>query len=508
MEHKAVITLAAAVSLAVASLAQAGNVPDLAASKAPGTVAAPSPSSLSYLQPAPGPAKPAAAAPAPAKPATAAPAPARAATAPEPAKPAMVLAKATPQPAPVKKAVRRVRKATPAPVAASEPALPGTFDLKYSGDIWKAMQLIAAKRPQLMISAVGSPFNHTVHLDLRGADLIEALRAIGDQTGEAIDLVYNNQTHELRVTYKARPTAAVPAPQAAPLMGTLASTPDYQAPKIKPGPATSPVDEARNWQKGGTARPIMGQDGVLLFPYGQSQPTLTCEPLRACDVQLQAGEIINNVILGDTVRWQVAPATTGNGSQATPHVIVKPTETNLQTNMVVTTNRRTYMLTLASSSGQYLSRVGFYYPHDLVQDWNGQAEAERRKLETEEKRKVSELPIASIDQLNLDSYRLKGDRSLPWYPVRVFDDGTRVFIQMPASVKSSEAPAMVLENNGVFELVNYRVKPAQQGGMTVTYYVVDKLFAKGALLVGVGGDQQKVEIIRNKQDTAAWGGFN
>lgn len=498
MEHKAVITIAAAVSLAVASFAHASQVPNLAApqAKAPGSVAAPSPSSLSYLQPAPAPAKPAAAAPAPAKPATAAS---------EPAKPAVVTQQAA---KPVKKKVRHVRKAAPAPAVASEATLPGTFDLKFSGDIWKAMQLVAAKRPNLMISAVGSPFPLTVHLDLRGADLIEALRAIGEQTGDAADLVYNNQTQELRIAYKARPASTPATAKPAPLMGTLASTPDYQAPKIKPGPAISPLDEARNWQKGGAARPIMGQDGVLLFPYGQSQPTLTCEPLRACDVQLQAGEIINNVILGDTVRWLVAPATTGSGTQAAPHVIVKPTEINLQTNLVITTNRRTYMLTLASSSGQYVSRVGFYYPQDLVQDWNGQAEAERRKLESEEKRKVSELPISSLDQLNLDSYRVKGDRSLPWYPVRVFDDGTRVFIQMPASIRSSEAPAMVLERNGAFELVNYRVKQAQQGGASVTYYVVDKLFAKGALLVGVGGDQEKVEIIRNKQDTAAWDGLN
>lgn len=510
MEKKAVLTLAAAVSLAVASLAHAAPPPNLSAppAKGPGTVAAPSPSTLSYLQPT-APAKPV---PTPAA-APKAPVPAPAAAAAAPAKvsekPTVELVKA--KPAPARPAVRRVRKATPVPAVRALPALPGTFDLQYSGDIWKALQLVAAKQPQLTILAQGSPFHMPVHLDLRGADLIEALRAIGDQTGDAADLVYNNQTHELRVVYKSRQAAApaaAPDPTAS-FLPTVGSAAARTEPKTRPGPAVSPIEEARAWQKGGTARPIQGQDGLLLFPFGQMQPTLICQPLRACDIQLQAGEIINNVIFGDTVRWIATPATTGSGAQAIPHVIVKPTEDRLETNLMVTTNRRTYMLTLKSSEGQYVSRVGFYYPHEMVQDWNGQAEAERRKAEQDAARTVSELPIASLDQINLDSYRLKGDRSLPWYPVRVFDEGTHVWIQMPPSIKASEAPALVLVgNNGESELVNYRVKEAQQGGVKVTYYIVDKLFAKAALIVGVGGEQQKVEIIRNAKGNTWASGSN
>lgn len=504
MENKAVLTVAAAVSLAFVQLANAADAPNLAAQqqKAPGTVAAPSPSSLSYLQ-ASTPAKPAE----PQKPASAA-ASAGSASAKAAAKDKDSATPAA-KPAAPKPAVRRVPKAaTKAPAAA--PQIPGTFDLTFSGDIWKALQLLTTKQPKLTISALGSPFALPVHLDLKGVDLIEALRAIGDQTGDAADLVYNNQTHELRVVYKT-PATTAPATMAAavpaPLMGTLTSAPAQAA---KPGPAVSPIDESRNWQKGGAARPIMGQDGLLQFPFGQVQPTLTCQPLRACDIQLQAGEIVNNVILGDTVRWIAAPAVTGSGAQATPHVVVKPTEVDLQTNLIITTNRRSYMLTLKSDNGQYISRVGFYYPQDIVQDWNGQAEAERRKVDEEAARKVSDLPIASIDQINLDAYRVKGDRSLPWYPVRVFDEGTHVWIQMPPSIKASEAPALVLiGNSGDSELVNYRVKEANQGGAKVTYYIVDKLFAKAALIVGVGGDQQKVEIIRNNtKGGSSWGVFD
>lgn len=256
--------------------------------------------------------------------------------------------------------------------------------------------------------------------------------------------------------------------------------------------------EAKRWQEGGSARPVMGPDGLLQYPFGQAQPELTCAPLRACDIQLQAGEVINNVILGDTVRWIPAPAKTGDGALATPHVIVKPTEAGLQTNLIITTNRRTYTLTLRSSEVSYVSRVGFYYPADMVQDWNGAAESAQRKADEDAKRKVSDMPIASIEQLNLDGYKVKGDRSLAWYPIRVFDDGTHVWIQMPASMKSNEAPALVLlDKRGESELVNYRVKEADQGGTKVTYYIVDKLFERAGLIVGVGRDQRKVEIIKD-----------
>jgi len=274
------------------------------------------------------------------------------------------------------------------------------------------------------------------------------------------------------------------------------------------GMGTESSTEAKRWQGGGSARPVMGPEGLLQYPFGQAQPELTCAPLRACDIQLQAGEVINNVILGDTVRWIPAPAKTGEGALSTPHVIIKPTETGLLTNLIITTSRRTYTLSLRSSDVNYVSRVGFYYPADMVQDWNGSAELAQRKADEDSKRKVSDMPITSIEQLNLDGYKIKGDRDLAWYPTRVFDDGTRVWIQMPASMKSNEAPALVLlGKSGDSELVNYRVKEAEQGGTKVTYYIVDKIFDRAGLIVGVGRDQRKVEIIKDNRKSSSVGSW-
>jgi type IV secretion system protein VirB9 len=73
--------------------------------------------------------------------------------------------------------------------------------------------------------------------------------------------------------------------------------------------------------------------------------------------------------------------------------------------------------------------------------------------------------------------------------VRVFDDGTHVFIHMPEAMRVTEAPALFVHTRaGDVALVNYRLR--QQ------YYVVDKLFDTAVLLVGVGDRQERVTIRR------------
>ena len=75
--------------------------------------------------------------------------------------------------------------------------------------------------------------------------------------------------------------------------------------------------------------------------------------------------------------------------------------------------------------------------------------------------------LASLDPGALNfSYAVSGPK-LPWKPVRAFDDGTHIYIQMPATTKSSEAPALLVAAGDGNEMVNYRVRG--------DYYVVDKL---------------------------------
>src|SRR3546814_7386094 len=103
-----------------------------------------------------------------------------------------------------------------------------------------------------------------------------------------------------------------------------------------------------------------------LFLYGEVQPSVVCSPLQVCDIELQGGEIVRDVLVGDTVRWKVEPATSGAAGGQAIHLIVKPSEAGLVTSMVVTTSRRTYHIKLKSHPSQYMARVGFEYPEEAA----------------------------------------------------------------------------------------------------------------------------------------------
>jgi type IV secretion system protein VirB9 len=92
--------------------------------------------------------------------------------------------------------------------------------------------------------------------------------------------------------------------------------------------------------------------------------------LQVCDVELQPGEQVNSIHLGDTVRWTVEPAITGYGPTEVQHLIVKPMDVNLDTTLLVTTNRRTYSLRLRSHRTQFMPKVSFAYPDEALRKWD------------------------------------------------------------------------------------------------------------------------------------------
>jgi type IV secretion system protein VirB9 len=249
----------------------------------------------------------------------------------------------------------------------------------------------------------------------------------------------------------------------------------------------------RAWKDGQPAA-IIRTSEFIQYPYGLTEAVVTCEPLRVCDVELEGGEEIQNVSIGDSSRWLVHPAFSGARESLTPHVMVKPTEYGIATNAVITTNRRTYYLALVSraeGAAEYVRRVKFYYPHDLVEQANQAFRARAAQARRDRQATVARGPRLTPDQLSF-AYEIIGGQGLPWRPVRVFDDGQHVYIQMPTTIQASEAPALLVHTRGDDSaLVNYRVR--------LPYYVVDRLFETAVLIVGVGRHQDRVTIRRKTE---------
>jgi P-type conjugative transfer protein TrbG len=246
---------------------------------------------------------------------------------------------------------------------------------------------------------------------------------------------------------------------------------------------------ANEW-KTNPDKPRRSADGSVKYLFGATLPTLVCTPLQVCSIQLQPGEVVNDVHAGDTARWRITPATSGAGDTATTFVIVKPTDAGLVTNLLITTDRRTYTIKLASTQKDWIPVLSFDYPDDVNRAWADYRAAQARHVN------ATTLPTGE-NLANLDfNFRIRGDNPR-WRPQRVYTDGRKTYIQFASANFGGEAPALVAlgSDGGLFsrpseQLVNYRVIGDR--------YVVDKVLDRAALITGVGRDQVKVVIERGR----------
>jgi type IV secretion system protein VirB9 len=219
-----------------------------------------------------------------------------------------------------------------------------------------------------------------------------------------------------------------------------------------------------------------GEDGKVVFLFGQSQPSVICAPLQVCDIELEAQEGVKDVLLGDSVRWSVEAASSGEGREQKIHLIVRPAEAGLTTSMIVTTTRRTYHIRLVSHESRYMARVGFSYPG----------------LRPGELARVTErlnAPGDAASPSTLDfGFRIAGQAR--WRPQRVYFDGQKTYVQFPKSIKAEDMPVLFLVSDGQRQIVNYRVKK--------DLMIIDHEVDHAVLVSGVGWRQKKITIKRGR----------
>jgi len=203
-------------------------------------------------------------------------------------------------------------------------------------------------------------------------------------------------------------------------------------------------------------------------------------PLRVTTLTLSPGESVVSKAAGDTVRWQIAETQSGEGANRRAHVMIKPLQRGLETNLVLATNRRVYLIQLRSGPPESFN-VAVAWDVASVLEAAPAAEA------------AASLSVGvdlAAPRGPLDS----GFRIIPrgrrpaWTPSAVMTDGVRTFLAFPPGVVAGEAPALfALSPGGEPQLVNYR----QQGGL----WVVDRVLQAAELRVG-GRKPQVVRIER------------
>ncbi len=241
------------------------------------------------------------------------------------------------------------------------------------------------------------------------------------------------------------------------------------------------------WSHGEGIKPIVGQSGELLWPYGQGVPTVTCSKVQVCDIQLVKGDMPVSVVVGDTAQWIVVPGWSGEKvtGNLRANVFVKPVADRLQTNMIITTNTgHTYNIVLHSKASGYDPIVQFFNPQSYVQSFpQPPAALSVMPTSAQARRTVASLPDFSVNAMNFCT--VHGDA--PFRPEKAFTVEGKTYIDEPAKVQYHDMPVFLgLSSNGNKEIMNYT--PSKN------WLIVDGLFHKAELVSGKGSDQQKVTI--------------
>ncbi|MFI0846545.1 P-type conjugative transfer protein TrbG [Mesorhizobium sp. IMUNJ 23232] len=277
------------------------------------------------------------------------------------------------------------------------------------------------------------------------------------------------------------PVRVVETPKPLPLPGQLkpVATDKEKPEQADPKARITSANEAARMQ------PV--RDGfinaVQVYPFSPGALyQVYAAPGQVTDIALQPGEQLvgsGPVAAGDTVRWIIGDTESGAGDRRQVHILVKPTRPDLQTNVVINTDRRTYHLELRSTPSTYMASVSWQYALDQL-----------IALHRQNERAAAAQPVATgvdISKLNF-RYRIEGDAA-PWKPRRAFDDGSKVYIEFPSGIGQGEMPPLfVIGPSGNSELVNYRSRQ--------NYYVVDRLFAAAELRLGDKDSERRVRIVR------------
>lgn len=254
------------------------------------------------------------------------------------------------------------------------------------------------------------------------------------------------------------------------LMAALAAPADGRERKQRSperAPIAAPLPTAALAQANAEARrrpnPQAFVDATTLYDYAPGALyELYAAPEFLSTILLEEGETLQTTAAGDTARWMVEAVPAAGGRDGRTLVMVKPTRAGIRTNIVLVTDRRTYLveaIALPNTNGRaqtYSAQIAWRYP-------GGDAGASGARV-------AHNAPNVR--------YRIETTRGRKpaWSPERVIVDGTRTIIEFPLMLATQDAPPLFVIGPEGAELVNYRVDGNR--------YIVDRVFDVAELRLG------------------------
>lgn len=239
-----------------------------------------------------------------------------------------------------------------------------------------------------------------------------------------------------------------------------ASSPGTMAPVPNPGVSGPPAIAAANREARFRSQRDRFEDSLQVFDYAPGRIyEIWTSPMRVTALSLAPGESVLALAAGDTLRWQIAEAASGEGSTKQVHVLIKPMVQGLATNLVLTTSIRIYLISLRSGRAGAFNTAVAWTP----------APPPPKSVEAPTPTAPPSEPAPLPDRLD-SGFRVyvRGTRPA-WTPIAVVSDGHRTMIVLPPGL--AQTPALfALSPDGRPEMVNYR----QAGDVLVVDRVLER----------------------------------
>lgn len=196
-------------------------------------------------------------------------------------------------------------------------------------------------------------------------------------------------------------------------------------------------------------------------------------------IKLEADEDILYIVGGNTEAFLIDQ--TRGGKDGSSLVYIKPLFEDLDTNIVITTDKRVYFFYVKTSKTIFNSMVRFQYPYEreivayaneiALNKINNPAPTEVKKNET-----LPNISMIGNEKIDL-KYNIKSNNAIA--PDLVYNNGLKTYVRLKKGIQ--EMPILeVIGADGKVETVNMRVD--ERDGYK--FFIIDKIVNKGQLKLG------------------------
>ncbi len=316
-----------------------------------------------------------------------------------------------------------------------------------------------------------------------------------DATGKAADTAHKTDSSRVPAIAGGGSAPAKVAPLSpAQLFSQMTATPPQ-------GPISRRTKdlEQQSLQASGNAiksLPVRSGEAGSISADANGRPVLVCAPLHTCVIALPKDSKPAITVGISKAEWNIQQAMVGK----VPEIFLSPKFAGLHQNLVVAATldgqTKNYQVRVVSDKSQYIPVLNLQAQNVSVRTWPTGDSGSAPSVTKPKAPAVLPLPNVALDHINTD-WRVScggggwfsNSTCGPIKPLRVFDDGTRTYIEMPAGLASHGGYPILQAKNRSHQLigVNTQIRGNMMVVDSVPYELVLRLGKEVVHIQHLGG---------------------